>query len=484
VATGANLTYQWRRNGVNILNATGASFTIAATTVGDAGSYDVVVTGTCGTVTSNAATLTVNPATAITTQPANQTVCAGQPVTFTVVATGAGLTYQWRKNGVNIAGATGSSFTIPSAAAGDAGSYDVVVMGACGTVTSAAATLTVNPATAIATQPANQTVCAGQPATFTVAATGAVLTYQWRRNGVNIAGATGSSFTIASATAGDAGAYDVVVMGACGTVASAIATLTVNPATVITTQPANQTVCAGTSVAFTVTATGANLTYQWRKNGVNIAGATLSMFMIASAAAADAGNYDVVVTGACGTVTSAAATLTVNQCPPPGGCSITICFRSARYFSLFWGTREIPKGSVQVDGVNFGAAIPSTDPRVKLALDGSFGALVREHVAAQLNLLSAAACGLGSANIVSALQSVLRCYGLSFNPVTVGNGAVTFTPETKLGDLLNYLNSAVKGSVSSRDACVLTKLLNGLNGDNIANVCHRPTGPIDFTSCN
>ncbi len=468
---------------MNILNATGASFTIAATAIGDAGSYDVVVTGTCGTVTSNAATLTVNPATAITTQPANQTVCAGQPATFTVVTTGAGLTYQWRKNGVNIAGATGPSFTIPSAAAGDAGSYDVVVMGACGTVTSAAATLTINPATAITTQPANQTVCAGQPATFTVAATGAGLTYQWRRNGVNITGATGSSFTIASAAAGNAGNYDVVVTGTCGAVTSAVATLTVSPATAITTQPANQTVCVGQSATFTVTATGANLTYQWRKNGVNIPGATLSMFMIASTTAGDAGNYDVVVTGACGAVTSAAATLTVNQCPPPGDCHITICFRSARYFLLFWGTNNIPKGSVQVDGVNFGAPIPSTDPRVKLALEGQFGALVREHVAAQLNLLSASAC-VGAPNVFSALQSALRCYGLNFNPVTVGNGAVTFTPETKLGDLLNYLNSAVKGSVSSRDACVLVKLLNGLNGDNIANICHRPTGPIDFTSCN
>ncbi len=483
-ATGANLTYQWRRNGVNIAGATSSSFTIASTAAGDAGSYDVVVTGTCGAVTSNTATLTVNPATMITTQPANQTVCAGQSATFTVAATGAGLTYQWRKNGVSIAGATGSSFTIASVAAGDAGSYDVVVMGTCGTVTSAAATLTINPATAITTQPANQTVCAGQSATFTVAATGANLAYQWRRNGVNIAGATGSSFTIAPATVGNAGSYDVVVSGTCGAVTSAVATLTVNPATAITTQPANQTVCAGTSVAFTVTATGANLTYQWRKNGVNIAGATLSMFMIASATAGDAGSYDVVVTGTCGAVTSAAATLTVNQCPPPGDCHITICFRSARYFSLFWGTNEIPKGSVQVDGVNFGAPIPSTDPRVKLALDGSFGALIREHVAAQLNLLSASACGLGSAQIFSALQSALRCYGLNFNPVTVNNGAVTFTPETKLGDLLNYLNSAVKGSVSSRDACVLTKLLNGLNGDRIANVCHRPTSPIDFTSCN
>jgi hypothetical protein len=91
---------------------------------------------------------------------------------------------------------------------------------------------------------------------------------------------------------------------------------------------------------------------------------------------------------------------------------------------------------------------------------------------------------VGAPNVFSALQSVLRCYGLNFNPITINDGALTFTPETKLGDLLNYINSAVRGNVSSRDACVLTKLLMGLNGDSVANLCHRPTGPIDFSSCN
>jgi hypothetical protein len=272
----------------------------------------------------------------------------------------------------------------------------------------------------------------------------------------------------------------VVVTSSCGALTSQAATLTVNPATAITTQPANQTVCAGASATFTVTATGASLTYQWRRNGANIAGATGTVFMIAATAAGDAGSYDVVVTGACGTVTSAAATLTVNQCPP-GGCRITICFRSARYFSLNWGTNNIPNGVVLVDGVNAGNPILSTDPRVKLALDGLFGALNREWVAAQLNVLGAS--GLGAANVATALQSPLRCYGLDFDPVTVG-GMQQFTVETKLFDLYNYLITAVRSGVSGRDACVLTKLLNHLNGNSLANVCHRPAGRFDFGSCN
>jgi hypothetical protein len=76
-------------------------------------------------------------------------------VTFTVNAgVTTGVSYQWRKGGVNIGGATGSSYTIPVTAAADAGSYDVVVSGTCTpALTSAVATLTVNALPAITAQP-------------------------------------------------------------------------------------------------------------------------------------------------------------------------------------------------------------------------------------------------------------------------------------------------------------------------------------------
>ena len=85
---------------------------------------------------------------AITTQPANQTVTAGQTASFTVVATGtAPLSYQWQKNGANIAGATAASYTTPATTTADSGStFRVVVSNSAGNVTSAAATLTVNTA--------------------------------------------------------------------------------------------------------------------------------------------------------------------------------------------------------------------------------------------------------------------------------------------------------------------------------------------------
>ena len=314
-ASGTNLNYQWRKNGTNIPGASGSSYTINNIAAGDAGNYSVVVTGDCGTVTSSSVALTVNPATAINTQPQPVTQCAGTNATFTVAAVGTNLSYQWRKNGTAIPGATNSSYTITGIVAGDAGNYSVVVSGSCGpNVTSANAALTVNPATAITTQPVAVTQCAGTSATFTVVAAGTNLTYQWRKNGTNIPGATNSTYTIASIAAGDAANYSVVVSGSCGpNVTSNNAALVVNPATAITTQPVAVTQCVGTSATFTVSAVGTNLTYQWRKNGTNIPGATGSSYTIAGIAAGDAGNYSVVVHGDCGTdVTSVAVALIVN----------------------------------------------------------------------------------------------------------------------------------------------------------------------------
>jgi hypothetical protein len=314
-AAGGALTYQWRKGGVNINGATSASYTITGVVAGDVGSYDVVVSGDCGApVTSAAATLALNPATSITTQPTAQSACLGGDVTFNVAATGTGtLTYQWRKAGNNISGATSSSYTITGITAGDVASYDVVVTGDCGPVTSASVALAINAATAITNQPTAQFGCIGGNATFSVTATGTgTLTYQWRKAGNNITGATSSSYTLTNLTAGDAANYDVVVTGTCGSITSASVALTINPVTTITGQPVSQSVCVGGNVTFSVTATGVNLTYQWRKAGNNISGATSSSYTITGLVAGDAGNYDVVVTGICAALNSSTVTLTVN----------------------------------------------------------------------------------------------------------------------------------------------------------------------------
>ena len=286
----------------------------------------MVVSNTLGSITSANATLTVTAAPTapkITTQPASQSVQAGQSATFSVVATGtAPLAYQWRRNGTAIAGATGALYKTPVTTSADNGAvYSVVVSNTLGSITSASATLTVTPAPTapkITTQPASQSVQAGQSATFSVVATGtAPLNYQWRRNGTAIAGATSALYKTPATTSADNGAvYSVVVSNTLGSITSGNATLTVTAAPAapkITTQPANQSVPAGQSATFSVVATGtAPLAYQWRRNGTAIAGATSALYNTPATTSADNGAvYSVVVSNTLGSITSANATLTV-----------------------------------------------------------------------------------------------------------------------------------------------------------------------------
>ncbi len=174
----------------------------------------------------------------LTVQPGSVTVTAGQAATFSVSASGtAPLSYQWRKNTANISGATAASYTTPATSAADNGAkFDVVVSNSVSSVTSSQATLTVNStpvAPTITTQPANQTVTAGQTATFSVVAAGtAPLTYQWQKNGSVISGATATSYTTPVTTTADSGElFRVVVSNSAGNVTSNSATLTVNPGT-------------------------------------------------------------------------------------------------------------------------------------------------------------------------------------------------------------------------------------------------------------
>jgi uncharacterized repeat protein (TIGR01451 family) len=272
------------------------------------------------TATSNDVSLTLTTAPSITTQPTNETVCAGDDVTFTVVTSGSGISYQWREGTTNILGETNASFTINNVTTADAATnYNVVVIGACApNDTSNFASLTLIAAPSIVTQATNQTVCPGDNVTFTVVSAGAGLTYQWRKGLVNIVGETNASLTINNVSAADVATnYNVIVSGTCApAITSTNVSLSLTAAPTISTQATNQTICVGDDVTFTVIATGTGLNYQWRNGNVNIAGATTSTLTITNATTADAStNYNVIVTGTCNlTDTSNAITLVVNTC--------------------------------------------------------------------------------------------------------------------------------------------------------------------------
>jgi glucose/arabinose dehydrogenase len=172
----------------------------------------------------------------------------------------------------------------------------------------------------ITTHPANQTATQGQPATFTVSASGtATLNYQWQKNMTNISGANSSSFTIPATAFLDNGAkFRCVVTNGFGTATSNEATLTVNAPPNINSGPADQTVTQGQPATFSVSAGGSTpLTYQWQRNTVNISAATSPSYTLPSAALADSGaKFRCVVSNGFGSATSNEATLTV-QPPPP-----------------------------------------------------------------------------------------------------------------------------------------------------------------------
>ncbi len=141
------------------------------------------------------------------------------------------MTDQSQKNGVDIPGATESTYEIRFVEEEDVGFYRCVVSGACKPpATSDEAVLVVNTQPTIIQHPTGDTVCEGQTALFTVIAGGTEpLSYQWRKDGVDILGATSDTYTIDAVTPADAGDYVVVVTNDCGSQPINAATLTVLP---------------------------------------------------------------------------------------------------------------------------------------------------------------------------------------------------------------------------------------------------------------
>lgn len=379
VASGsAPLSYQWLKNGSPIDGATGAVLTLPQVLLADAGVYSVVVANAAGEVRSAEVTLGVAaptplpPATppVIATQPTGLVVLAGQGATFAIAASGsAPLAYQWQRNGVAVAGATGPILTLASAAAGDVGQYSVVVSNAAGSATSQVAGLVVTPvpgAPAITMQPANRSVIEGQAATFTLAVTGNPAPQcLWTRNSAAIDGATScAGYTTSATTNADNGAiYNVVVYSPGGVAIGNGAVLTVQPlvAPTITVQPQSVTVTEGQSAGFGAAATSNGpLTFQWQRSGDGVAGATDNVYSLGSASTSDNGaQFRVrVCTGPQANnlcTLSNTATLTVNVAVPANALTATQIVAGYEWSMVLrpdrtvwgWGSVHRANGTVQ-----------------------------------------------------------------------------------------------------------------------------------------
>src|SRR5208282_648706 len=269
-----------------------------------------------------------NSAPTVTTNPVNQTVAAGSSVSFTAAASGTPTpTVQWQvsTNGgaafSNVSGATSATYTFTAAAGQNGNEFRAVFTNSVGTATTTAAKLTVNVAPVITTNPSSQAVSAGSTASFTAAASGTPApTVQWQVStdgGTtfnNVSGATSATYSF-TATAGQNGnKFRAVFTNSLGTATTTAATLTVNVAPTITTNPSSEAVNAGNPASFTAAASGTPApTLQWQVSTdggatfSNVSGATSATYGFTAAAVQNANEFRAVFTNSAGTATTTAA---------------------------------------------------------------------------------------------------------------------------------------------------------------------------------
>ncbi len=293
-STGIGYAYQWYKGTAAIAGATGATYT-----TGDGGTfYCVITSGTC-TGTSNSVIVTkINNPNPTMTYSTPLTFCSPGSVTFTA-NTFAGVTYQWQKNSVDIAGATNQTYSATST-----GKYRVKETANGCTKQGMDVQVNVNATSVSSVISANgpTSFCSGGSVVLSVDNAIPGYSYQWQNGGVNIAGATSNAYT---ATA--AGVFTCVVSASCGTTTSNAITVTTSGIVALVTPSGNVSICNGATASLNAN-TGTGYGYQWMNNGVNISGATNATYN-----ATAAGNYSVFITSPCGNATSAATVVNVQQ---------------------------------------------------------------------------------------------------------------------------------------------------------------------------
>lgn len=302
---GTTPSYQWKVNGTNVGTN---SATYATTTLANGNVVTCVLTSnaTCGspaTATSSGITMTVNPvltpSVSVSTSPGT-TICSGTSVTFTATPTNGGATpsYQWKVNGGNV-GTNSTTYTNAALANGDVITCVLTSNATCASpvnATSTGVTMTVNPLTTPSVSINSNTgasTCVNGTVTFTASPLngGTSQSYQWKKNGGNV----GSNNTVYATNAlanGDAISCVLTITATCpspATVTSNSMTMNViTPSIAISVTP-NDTICAGTAATFSIIPAnvGTSPQYQWKRNGVDMVGATASVYTIPTLASGD-----------------------------------------------------------------------------------------------------------------------------------------------------------------------------------------------------
>ncbi|MEI6871238.1 MAG: putative Ig domain-containing protein, partial [Verrucomicrobiota bacterium] len=508
------LSYQWQKDGVALSNGTSDSGMILSgvTTdqlglenigVADEGGYNVVVSqledAVSTSATSSTATLTVDNSIKITTNPADRTVLVGGTATFSVVAVGKTLKYQWRRNGVTLAdgtdstgttyaGTTSAALTVRAVAAG--GDYDVLISSGALSVASQAAhleaveplrfvTILVN-ATALVPSQGQTTV--SYPLT-PVLAGGGTYQFKWYKNAETGVISTAPSYTVVATGTSASDTYKVTVSSsvtlAGGSILS-LAPVTSSAVSVglmapvsIDTAPEAVAADLGGSVTLSVVASGGGtLAYQWEKLGadgistLNLSGATSSVYTVSDLAPSDAGSYRVKISNGRGAVYSKYVTLTVRQkdfilkqpsaltVNPSDSASFGVTASGSNLWTLSYKWRKGGTDLVDNGTISGSASAKLTVNSVSVSDDGALYDVVVTGTYGALTSAFTSASARLSVNRPVTIQTqpkapLLRAGGTATLFVNV-SGTPEFTYQwRKDGVAVGTLSSAISGGTSA-----------------------------------
>lgn len=229
--TNNQVSYQWFKNGIGLSSTNQDSLVLNNVKDSDTGYYQLYIFEKCNLFKTDSVKLSLYPKTKINSITTGITACLNERVVYKVVATGYGsISYQWFRDGIPLVGQTADSLVISSVKYTDTVSYSVKVKSFCDSITTFGNKLRTWPNTRITNQPQSTTICLRNKAIFTVNAIGTgIISFQWLKNGVPIAGANNDSLEINNASYSDTANYSVIAKSQCDSIFSQNAKLNLFP---------------------------------------------------------------------------------------------------------------------------------------------------------------------------------------------------------------------------------------------------------------